>query len=59
MNAIYVLRDFIEKPFIVRGGGAPEAIIARKIREKSYEIEGREQFVVEKFADAIEEIPIH
>ncbi len=58
LNAIYVLRDFIEKPFIVRGGGAPEAIIARKIREKSYEIEGREQFVVEKFADAIEEIPI-
>jgi len=58
LNAIYVLRDFIEKPFIVRGGGAPEAIIARKIREKSYEIEGREQLVVEKFADAIEEIPI-
>ena len=58
LNAIYVLRDFIEKPFIVRGGGAPEAIIARKIREKSYEIEGREQFVVEKFADAIEEIPL-
>ncbi len=58
LNAIYVLRDFIEKPFIVRGGGAPEAIIARKIREKAYEIEGREQLVVEKFADAIEEIPL-
>lgn len=58
LNAIYVLRDFIEKPFIVRGGGAPEAIIARKIREKSFEIEGREQLVVEKFADAIEEIPL-
>jgi archaeal chaperonin len=58
LNAIYVLRDFIEKPFIVGGGGATEAIIANKIRTKSFEIEGREQMVIEKFADALEEIPI-
>ena len=58
LNVIYVLRDFIEKPFLVGGGGATEAIIARKVREKALEIEGREQLVVEKFADAIEEIPV-
>ena len=58
LNVIYVLRDFIEKPLIVGGGGSTEAIIAHKIREKALEIEGREQIVIEKFAEALEEIPI-
>lgn len=58
LNAIYVLRNFIENPFVVRGAGSTEAIIATRIRKQSVSIEGREQIVVEKFADAIEEIPI-
>lgn len=58
LNAIYVLRNFIENPFIVRGCGSTEAIIANNVRELSTTIEGREQIVIEKFADAIEEIPI-
>lgn len=58
LNAIYVLRNFIENPFVVRGGGSTEAIIATRLREQSVSIEGREQIVVEKFADALEEIPI-
>jgi chaperonin GroEL (HSP60 family) len=58
LNAIYVLRNFIEKPFVVRGAGSTEAIIATRIRKQSRTIEGREQIVAEKFADAIEEIPI-
>lgn len=58
LNAIYVLRDYIENPRIVAGGGSAEAILARKISERAPEIEGREQIVVEKFAEALEEIPI-
>jgi chaperonin GroEL (HSP60 family) len=58
LNVIYVLRNFIENSFIVRGGGSTEAIIANKIRDQSTTVEGREQIVIEKFADAIEEIPI-
>ncbi|QLH09632.1 thermosome subunit alpha [Candidatus Nitrosotenuis sp. DW1] len=58
LNVIYVLRNFIENSFIVRGGGATEAIIANRIRELSTTVEGREQIVIGKFADAIEEIPI-
>ena len=58
LNVIYVLRDFIEKPLIVGGGGSTEAIIATKIRARALDIEGKEQIVVEKFADAMEEIPI-
>src|SRR4030065_2580187 len=58
LNVIYVLRDFIENPRVVGGGGSTEAIIAHKISERVTEIEGREQIVVEKFAEALEEIPI-
>lgn len=58
LNVIYVLRDFIENPRVVGGGGSTEAIIAHKISERATEIEGREQIVVEKFAEALEEIPI-
>lgn len=58
LNAIYVLRNFIENPFIVRGCGSTEAIIANNVRKQSATVEGREQIVIEKFADAIEEIPL-
>ena len=58
LNAIYVLRNFIENPFVVYGGGSCEAIIAKKIREKAPYLEGKEQIVVERFADAMEEIPM-
>lgn len=57
-NAIFVLRNFIENPFIVFGGGSCEAIIAQKIRKHSDSIEGREQLAVRGFADALEEIPL-
>jgi chaperonin GroEL (HSP60 family) len=58
LNAIFVLRNFIESSFIVCGGGSTEAIIAHKIRKQSTTVEGKEQIVIEKFADAIEEIPM-
>ena len=58
LNVIFVLRNFIENSFIVRGGGSTEAIIANKIRDQSITVEGREQIVIQKFADAMEEIPI-
>jgi archaeal chaperonin len=58
LNALYVLRNFIEYPFIVRGCGSTEAILANKIHHDSHTVEGREQLVVDKFADAIEAIPL-
>ena len=58
LNIIYVLRNFIENSFIVRGGGSTEAIIANKIRDLITTVEGQEQIVIEKFAEALEEIPI-
>lgn len=57
-NAYFVLRNFIENPQIVGGGGSTEAIIAQKVRQSAYMVEGKEQIVIEKFAEALEEIPI-
>jgi archaeal chaperonin len=58
LDVISVLKDFVMKPFIIGGGGSTEAIIANKIRSKANLIEGRKQIVVQKFADALEEIPL-
>ena len=58
LDAIAVIKDFIIKPSIVAGGGSPEAIIASRIRKQARLISGREQIVVEKFAEALEEIPL-
>ena len=58
LDAIYILKDFIMKPTIVAGGGSVEAIIANYIRRNAISISGRQQIVVQKFADALEEIPL-
>jgi len=58
LNAFYVLRNFIENPFLVHGAGSAEGIIAQKIRQRAETVEGKEQIAVERFADAVEEIPL-
>ena len=58
LNAFYVIRNFIENPYIVYGSGSSEWKIAQKIKEKMTLLEDKEQLVVEKFADALEEIPL-
>ncbi|HKU50703.1 MAG TPA: TCP-1/cpn60 chaperonin family protein [Nitrososphaera sp.] len=58
LDALSVLRNYIESPAVVSGGGSIEAAIAKKVREKALSIQGREQIVVGMFADALEEIPL-
>ena len=57
-DALMVVKDVIEKPEVVAGGGAPETFAATKIKGWAKSLEGREQLAAEKFADALEEIPI-
>jgi thermosome len=57
-DALMVVKDVIERPEVVAGGGAPETYAATKIRGWAKSLEGREQLAAEKFADALEEIPI-
>jgi chaperonin GroEL (HSP60 family) len=58
LDAVNVLRDFVRDPSIVAGGGSTEAAIARKVRQSATAFEGREQIVIQKFAEALEEIPL-
>ena len=58
LDAINVLKDFITKPAIVTGGGATEMAIARKVKKKASDMADRKQIVIQKFAEALEEIPL-
>jgi thermosome len=57
-DAIMTVKDVVEYPYAVVGGGAAEAIVSQKIREWSSSLSGRLQLAVEKFADSIETIPL-
>ncbi|MBI3638818.1 MAG: thermosome subunit [Thaumarchaeota archaeon] len=58
LDAIMVLKDFFISPLIVAGGGSTETIIANELRKRSFLIEGREQTIIQNFAEALEEIPL-
>ena len=57
-DALMVVKDVMETPSIVAGGGAPETFAATKLRSWAKSLEGREQLAAEKFADALEAIPL-
>jgi archaeal chaperonin len=57
-DALMVSKDVVEKPAIVAGGGAPEAEVAAQIMKWTEKLNGREQLAAQKFADALETIPI-
>jgi thermosome len=57
-DALMVSKDVLEKPAIVVGGGAPEAFAAAKVRQWASTLSGREQLAAEKFAEALEVIPL-
>ena len=57
-DALCVVRDVVQEPKILAGGGAPEMEIARALRDYAESLPGREQLAVQSFAEAIETIPI-
>ncbi|MDG7048194.1 MAG: TCP-1/cpn60 chaperonin family protein [Nitrososphaerota archaeon] len=57
-DAIMVVKDAIEKPSVVAGGGAPEQELSIRIKEESKKRAGREQLAASAFADAMESIPL-
>ncbi|MDA0756821.1 MAG: thermosome subunit beta [Crenarchaeota archaeon] len=57
-DALMVVKDVIEKPEIVAGGGAPEALLASFLKDWSERFEGRQQLAITKFAEALEVIPL-
>ena len=57
-DALMVVKDVIEKPAIVAGGGSVEAYLSGRINEWADGFEGREQLAIKKFAEALEVIPL-
>jgi chaperonin GroEL (HSP60 family) len=48
----------VEDAKIVAGGGAPEAEVAKNLRNYAVKVGGREQLAVEAYAEAVETIPL-
>jgi thermosome len=57
-DSLCVVRDVVQQPSIVAGGGAPEEEVARALRKYAQTLPGREQLAVMSFTDAIEIVPI-
>jgi thermosome len=57
-DALMVVKDVVEKPVIVAGGGSPEAYLATELNEWAGSSEGREQLAIKQYAEALESIPI-
>ena len=57
-DALCVMKDVLEKPAIVAGGGVPEIYISNELRQWSSNMEGRAQLAVQKYADALDAIPL-
>jgi archaeal chaperonin len=56
-DALNVVLDVILSGRIVPGGGAPEIMVAEKLRQYASTFGGREQLAIRAFANAIESIP--
>ncbi len=56
-DALCVVRDVVQEPKVVAGGGAPETEMAHNLREYAEQLAGREQLAVQGFAEALESIP--
>ena len=57
-DALCVVRDVVQEPKILVGGGAPEIEIARTLRDYAESLPGREQLAIQRFAEAIETVPL-
>ncbi|MGQ0795134.1 MAG: thermosome subunit beta [Nitrosopumilaceae archaeon] len=57
-DSLMVVKDVIEKPAIVAGGGAPEAYLSSGLKDWADRFEGREQLAIKKYAEALEIIPL-
>jgi len=57
-DALMVVKDVVEKPSIVAGGGSPEAYLSTELNEWSGSYDGREQLAIKQYAEALEAIPL-
>ncbi|RLF12333.1 MAG: thermosome subunit [Thermoprotei archaeon] len=56
-DALCVVRNVVQEPKIVAGGGAVEVELALRLKDWARSLAGREQLAALKFAEALEAIP--
>ena len=57
-DALMVVKDVLEKPSIVAGGGSVEAYLAAHLKEWADSFDGRVQLAIKQYAEAFEAIPL-
>jgi thermosome len=57
-DALCVVKDIVEEPKILAGGGAPELEMSRALKNFAETLPGREQLAVMNYAEALEAVPI-
>jgi chaperonin GroEL (HSP60 family) len=57
-DALCVVRDVVQEPKIVAGGGSPELEIARVLRDYADTLVGKEALAVQQYAEALETVPM-
>jgi thermosome len=57
-DALCVVKDVVEEPKIVAGGGAPELEVSRMLKKYAETLPGREQLAAKAFAEALEAVPL-
>jgi len=57
-DSLMVVKDVVEKPSIVAGGGSPEAYLAAELNVWADTHEGRVQLAIKQYAEALESIPL-
>jgi len=57
-DSLMVVKDVIETPSIVTGGGSAEAYLAGQLNEYADSFDGREQLAIKQYAEELESIPL-
>jgi chaperonin GroEL (HSP60 family) len=57
-DALCVVKDVVEEPKVVAGGGAPEVGVAQALKKHAEKLSGREQLAMLAFAEALESVPM-
>jgi thermosome len=57
-DALCVVQDVVQEPKILAGGGSSEMEVAKTLKDYAQTLPGREQLAVQKYAEALEIIPL-
>jgi len=57
-DALCVVRDVVQEPKVLAGGGAPEVEMSRALRNYAESLAGRDALAVQSFAEAMESVPV-